>query len=305
MTETVYLQRDCPSCGSTRCRDEVHSRRRAEDLEFDALRPFWSGFFKEKVCFSYHRCDECSLLYNPAFFTDAQLDELYAQMAPNMDVVTTDAILATQNGYYKAAAEAGARAGGYLEIGPDVGYIVDHAARSGDYDYFWLFEPNVAVHSSLVTAAHGAPHTLSTEMTDLSIVPDGSVGLAVMVHVLDHLLDPVAMLAQIRRKLRPDGVLVTVTHNEKSFLRHVMGLRWPPFCLQHPEVYNPASIAAVMKRAGFGDVAVQRSRNVFPLDFMVRQGAWTVGVKLDKVRLPKWKIGVKLGNIMTIARRVP
>lgn len=301
MNATAYIRRSCPVCGSQEAEDEVHSARRAEAMRLENLRPFWSGFFKEKVFFSYHRCADCELLYAPRFFSDAQLDELYAEMAPNMDIVTTDAILATQRGYYEEAARAGA-AGGYLEIGPDVGHVVTHAARSGRHDHFWLFEPNRAVHSELAAATQGSPHTISTSMTDLSAVPEGSVGLAVMVHVLDHLLEPVAMLEQIRRKLRPDGALVTVTHNERSALRYIMGKRWPPFCLQHPEVYNPRSIEALMRRAGYADVKVARSRNYFPLDFIVKQAAWTIGIKLDRLNLPKIPLGLKLGNILTTSR---
>jgi SAM-dependent methyltransferase len=301
MTESAYLQRACPSCGSLRHDHEVASGRRAENLPIEELRPFWSGFFKEKVFFSYHRCADCGLLFAPTFFSEAQLDSLYAAMAPNMDVVTSDAIIATQRGYYEVAARAGVD-GSYLEIGPDVGHIVEHAASTERFDHFWLFEPNRAVHAPLAQATQSRPCSISTAMTDLSAVPDGSVGLAVMVHVLDHLVEPVPMLAQIRRKLKPGGALVTVTHNERSLLRHAMGNRWPPFCLQHPEVYSPASITGLMRRAGFAAVRVERSRNYFPVDFLVRQAAWAVGLDLSRVRLPTTRIGLRLGNIMTVAR---
>ncbi len=302
MKDMTYIQRACPACGCQQAVDTAHSERRAEDMNFDAVRPFWSGLFKEKVFFSYHRCADCGLLYAPRFFSDPQLDMLYSDMDPNMELVTTEAIAATQRGYFDEAIKAGAQAGGYLEIGPDVGHIVGHAAQKACFDHFWLFEPNRAVHAQLAAATAGSPHTISTEMTDLSAVPDGSVGLAVMVHVLDHLLDPVDMLSQIQRKLRPGGALVTVTHNEKSVLRHVMGTRWPPFCLQHPEVYNPQSITALMQRAGFGSVNVDRSLNYFPFDFMVKQAAWTARIDLGKVPLPKTRIGLRLGNILTTAR---
>ena len=140
-------------------------------------------------------------------------------------------------------------------------------------------------------------------MTDLSAVPDRSVGLAVMVHVLDHLLEPAAMLGQIHAKLRPGGTLLIVTHNEASLLRKVLGTRWPPFCLQHPEIYSPASITRLVTRAGYDGVEVRPSKNYFPVDFLVRQTAWTVGVRLDRVPLPKVPLGLKLGNIITTARR--
>ena len=124
-----------------------------------------------------------------------------------------------------------------------------------------------------------------------------------MVHVLDHLLDPAEMLAQIHAKLRPGGTLLIVTHNEASLLRRLLGTRWPPFCLQHPEIYSPASLTRLVARAGYNGVKVRPSKNYFPVDFLVRQAAWTVGIKLGAVPLPKIPLGLQLGNMLTIARR--
>ncbi len=139
-------------------------------------------------------------------------------------------------------------------------------------------------------------------MDDLSPVPDGSIGLAVMIHVLDHLLDPAASLEQVRCKLKPGGRVVIVTHNEKSVLRSVMGNSWPPFCLQHPQLFNPASISDLTKRAGYASVSVARSTSYFPIGFMVRQAAYTVGLDLTNVPLPRQAIGLKLGNMITVAQ---
>ena len=298
---TDYLHRNCPACGSSDSRREVRAAKTAETMTLDQLRPFWAGLFKAKCFFSYHRCRNCALLYNPMFFTPDQLGDLYARMAPNMDAVGDAAIVATQQGYFARAAAQGGLDGGYLEIGPDVGHIVREAALHGGFDRFWLFEPNVTIHDQLRDAAGRGRARLSTDMDDLSPVPDGSVGLAVMVHVLDHLLDPLAMLAQIRAKLRPGGMLMIVTHDESSLLRRIMGKRWPPFCLQHPELYNPATMKALLGRAGFSDVLVEGSRNVFPLDFLARQAAWAAGIRVKRVPLPPIPVGLKLGNILTLA----
>ncbi len=298
-----FTARPCPGCGAAAPVPEVSSARRAEAMSLDEIRPYWTGLFKEKVFFSYDRCSSCGLLFAPTFFTPDQLEALYAAMAPNMADVSNDAIARTQRGYFDAAARTGPLEGGYLEIGADVGHIVGHAAREGAFDHFWLFEPNRLVHDALAAATAGRPHTIVTDMTDLSAVPDRSVGLAVMVHVLDHLLEPAAMLGQIHAKLRPGGTLLIVTHNEASLLRKVLGTRWPPFCLQHPEIYSPASITRLVTRAGYDGVEVRPSKNYFPVDFLVRQTAWTVGVRLDRVPLPKVPLGLKLGNIITTARR--
>ncbi|MFC7536716.1 class I SAM-dependent methyltransferase [Sphingomonas sp. GCM10030256] len=302
MIQEAFPRRDCPACGADEPRDEVFSDRRAEAISMDELKPFWSGLFKEKVFFTYSRCQSCEQMYAPHFFTNEQLGELYADMAPNMEDVPGPALEATQRGYWREAKKAAPLDGGFLEIGPDVGYIVRDAAREAGYDHYWLFEPNRAVHAELASATNGKPHTISTEMDDLSPVPDGSIGLAVMIHVLDHLLDPLAMLTQIRTKLKPGGTLMIVTHNEKSLLRSAMGVKFPPFCLQHPELYNPNSMTRLVKRAGYDTVKVGRSRNYFPIAFMVRQAAWTVGIDLAKAPLPQKPVGLKLGNMLTIAK---
>lgn len=301
MNAPEFLGRSCPLCGSRQARDEVHSRRRAETLGFAALRGHWSGL-KEKPFFSYHRCEDCGLLYNPAYFTEAQLGELYGDMAPNMHVVANDAIVATQRGYFARAAASVRLDGGYLEIGPDAGHIVAEAAAKGSFDHFWLFEPNLAIHDTLRAATGGEPATLRAEMDDLSVVPDGSVGLAVMVHVLDHLLDPLTMLAQVRAKLKPGGTLMIVTHNERSLLRRLMGLRWPPFCLQHPELYNPETMRRLLTRVDFTGIAVERSLNYFPIDFLANNLFWAAGLRARRVPLPSHRIGLRLGNILTFAR---
>jgi len=302
MSRDGYLRRACPICGSSQAQEEVSSRIRAEHQPLHRLRPFWSGLFKEKLFFTYHRCTRCELLYNPTYFDGEQLSGLYADMAPNMEAVSDEAILATQRGYYERAAEGLRFEGDYLEIGPDVGHIVAQAARSGDFGHFWLFEPNLAIHDTLRAAAGRNPATLLADMDDLSPVPDGSVGLAVMIHVLDHLLDPLETLSQLRAKLRSGGTLMIVTHNEQSLLRRLMGVRWPPFCLQHPELYNPETMRKLLDRAGFTGISVERSRNHFPLPFLARQAAWTVGLKLRHVPLPGWSVGLRLGNILTLAK---
>lgn len=298
-----FERRSCPNCGASCPSEEVASDKRADGMTLDEVRPYWSGLFKEKVFFTYARCGACQQLYAPHFYTPAQLGELYANMAPNMEDVPGAAVEATQRGYWRAAKRRQLPQGGYLEIGPDIGYIVRHAAQEGDFDRFWLFEPNRAVHGELAEAAGSRPHVISPEMDDLSPVPDGSIALAVMIHVLDHLLDPIAILTQIEAKLRPGGVVMIVTHNEKSLLRRIMGVKFPPFCLQHPELYNPASMATLLTRAGFVDVAVGRSTNYFPIAFMLRQAAWAAGIDLSRIPLPTLPVGMKLGNMITFAKK--
>ena len=298
---TEFVNRNCPACESVERRAEMASEQRAEALSFDQLSPYWSGLFKDKLFFTYQRCSDCGLLYAPVFFKDEQLTQLYSAMAPNMDVVPTAAIEATQHSYFVEAMRDLKVGGDYLELGPDVGHFVRLAAATAAFDRFWLVEPNLAVHDELARTVPDRPHTILSTMADLSAVPDGTVALAVMIHVLDHLTDPRAMLEQVRTKLKRGGRLAIVTHNERSVLRSLMGRRWPPFCLQHPELYNPRSIKQLLERSGYDKVRVRRSKSYFPLGFMARQAAYSIGLKLDRLALPQGIVGLRLGNIITLA----
>lgn len=50
-------------------------------------------------------------------------------------------------------------------------------------------------------------------ITDLSVVPDGSVDFVVMMHVINQIEDFEGVMADVWRKMRSGGVIVVVTHN--------------------------------------------------------------------------------------------
>ena len=101
MGSNAYLNRCCPGCNSKSSGDtDVRSEIKAEDHDFEFLIPYWNGFFKEKIFFSYTHCKNCNLLFAPIFYSEDQLASLYAQMPPNMDVVPLDALRRTQYEYF-------------------------------------------------------------------------------------------------------------------------------------------------------------------------------------------------------------
>lgn len=300
-----HLARTCPNCGALPPPDrEVASEPRGERLDAERLTAFWIGLLKQKVFFSYARCPACRLLYAPTYFNEAQLAGLYARMPPNMDMVPSAALRATQRGYFDVLRRAAPLTGSYLEVGPDAGLFAENCVRAGAFDHYWLLEPNRDVAPRLKAAMGAAPHAIIESMFGFDAVPDGSVRAAVMIHVLDHLIEPAETLAAIARKLAPGGVILVVTHNERSLLRRMIGCNWPPFCLQHPQLFNPRTLSSMLERAGFTGVKVARSLNYFPLSFLLTQGLWALGIKAP--RLPQFlaiAIGLKLGNMIVVARK--
>jgi len=297
-----YLSRACPSCSETAGSIAVQAKTPAETLTLDALTPYWRGFFNEKTFFSYFRCHQCKLMYCPTFFTDQQLEALYAQMPDNTAGNSLEMLQKTQGGYFQQLKPYAQMEGAYLETGPDLGLFTQHIINEGHFSKYWLFEPNKAVWPNL-TRRFPRPNEvhLSSEMFGFGPVPDESVQLAVMVHVLDHLLDPLSILLQLRQKLKPGSTVAFVTHDESSLLAKLTRAGWPPYCLQHPQLFNAKSITGLLSKAGFKVLAVQRTSNYFPATYLLKHLLWALGIQVNLPQSNSLQLPLKLGNILTIA----
>ena len=296
----MYLKRKCPSCvQGMGCTPEIGSKTPAERMLLEDLSHCWNGLYKEKVFFTYYRCSKCRLLFNKEYFDGAQLSYLYSKMPPNMDDVEPNALQKTQSAYFESFEKYIPGHGGFLEIGPDVGLFLKECVKNKNFDKFWLFEPNKAVEESLKAIVGSRNFEISREMTSFQTIPDSSLSTVVMIHVFDHLIDPVKALVDLKGKLKKDAKIMIVTHDESSLLRHVLKAKWPPFCLQHPQIYSQSSIKNLVSMAGFRVVKQIKTKNYFSIRFLIKNIFWLVGIKLD-IKFLKISIGLRLGNIMTI-----
>jgi hypothetical protein len=135
-------------------------------------------------------------------------------------------------------------------------------------------------------------------------VPPGAVSTAVLIHVLDHLPEPEVMLKDLFKTLEPGGTLMVVTHNVRSWLARLLGGRWPPFALQHPQLFSARSIRSLLASSGFEVSDIIRTTNYFPATFLMRAGLTVFGLPAKWVPAQAGPdIAVKLGNICTLARR--
>jgi len=295
--------RVCPTCSGTRSRPRVRARLPAETLLWNDLREDWTGYFKEKTFFTYARCLDCGLLYNPVYFAETALNQLYGHMPDNTAGQDVSMLARTQERYWEFAQREGLPQGDYLELGPDAGLLIPSAIRHMSGAKLWLYEPNVAVHAELGRRANGRAHEIRIEMRDFSAVPDGTISLCVMIHVLDHLPDPLPVVRQLARKLRPDGRLLVVTHDERSTLARLLGRRWLAYCLQHPQLFNRHSTREFLRRSGLEVITTQKSVNYFPATYLLKHLLYALG--LHAVKTWRWNaftLPLKLGNIITAAR---
>jgi SAM-dependent methyltransferase len=81
--------------------------------------------------------------------------------------------------------------------------------------------------------------------------PAGAFEAVAMSHVVEHVHDPIAVLAECRRILKPDGTLVAITPNADSWGHRTFRDAWyaldPP---RHLMLYRAANVRVLFERAG-------------------------------------------------------
>jgi 2-polyprenyl-3-methyl-5-hydroxy-6-metoxy-1,4-benzoquinol methylase len=80
--------------------------------------------------------------------------------------------------------------------------------------------------------------------------PDDTFDAVTMNHVIEHVFDPVGLLKEVRRILKPGGRLIMVTPNGLSMGHRVFGHAWrglePP---RHIQIFTPAALKTVVQSA--------------------------------------------------------
>lgn len=303
MKKQTWKYRSCPNCNLNLHVEssKVTSSPSAETLEFDSVKDFFQGFRKNQIFFSYYRCAKCNLLFNPYYFTDSQIKELYKSMPENLLGQKETGPLKTQLGYAKII-DRWVSAKNYLELGADIGLLAKSIVKMMKIENAVLIEPNTAVHTKLKSnmGSEISVEILTNLPRELRVKPD----LITMVHVLDHLSDPRETLENVHKVSSPSARLAIVVHNEKSLLRHILSSKWPPFCLQHPQIFNDQTVSYLLEQTGWRVVRIARTTNHFQIDAMLKSLLRILGIKINLTQaLPATILPFRTGNIMVIAEK--
>jgi 2-polyprenyl-3-methyl-5-hydroxy-6-metoxy-1,4-benzoquinol methylase len=127
---------------------------------------------------------------------------------------------------------------------PSKGELLDIGAGTGDFlvvarDNGWSItgvEPSKKAKS--IAKGKGVPFT-----ADLQQIPSHSKDVITMWHVLEHVPDVQAQITELKRILKPDGVLVVAVPNYKSYDAQYYGAFWAAYDVpRHLWHFSKASI---------------------------------------------------------------
>lgn len=147
--------------------------------------------------------------------------------------------------------------GRLLDVGAGVGTLVDAANRRG----FDACGVEVSPWASRFAREEKGLDVVAG-LLEGARFPEGYFDVVTINHVLEHVENPVATLAEIRRILAPDGLLVIGVPNIGSIMAKLKGTRWaslrPEEHLWH---FTPAKLRSLVQQAGFSEVYFESRDN--------------------------------------------
>src|SRR5262245_55759586 len=251
----------------------------------------------EKPPFRIVRCGRCSLVYTLPRLAPAAIEAMYQTDYWKSDAAKdfgyTD-YLADEPLYVKTFTMRGrwiARhrppPGRALDVGCAAGFALTALQRLG-YDV-----QGVEISREMVEVARrrlGAERVHHGTLDGLAAsgALRGPFDLITLFDVVEHVEDPIALLAAAKRLLAPGGIVVLETQNVRSAFARLLGVRWTHYKFQeHLYHFDPATVRTLLAKAGFEVVACtpRRGGKHVSLGFLIER-AGRVHPLLSKLLKP-------------------
>jgi len=259
--EIEFAARPCPICA----RAEQQHLVREGNLDFERLNA--ASFSSRKLPEYMHprlmRCAPCGLVYASPAPTPAFLAASYRDASFD---ATKESEYAAQT-YIECLRDAGRlQPVPALDIGAGDGAFLRELVRNG-FDDVIGYEPSRA---PVEAADPDIRPRIRLEFFDASRIESDSLGLITCFQTIEHVYDPLQLVSDMCRVLRPGGTAFLIAHDVDAFSAKVMGYKSPIFDIEHLQLFNARSANVLMRTAGFREVAVFPIRNAYPIAYWVR-----------------------------------
>lgn len=294
-----FVTRVCPGCGA----DDSEPFAEA-NIEPEALNAFAFAARKlpEYMHYALVVCRRCDLLFaNPAPDRKS-LDNAYREAAFDSAAESQYAARTYASYLPRIAANLPSRSGA-LDIGTGDGAFLERLQQHGFADIVGV-EPSAAPVSAAKPELRQLIRHASFSSADFA--PE-SLALVTCFQTIEHVYEPLALCQDAFHLLRPGGALFIVCHNRRALLARALGMKSPIFDIEHLQLFSPRSVRALLNRAGFSRVEVERVVNRYPINYWARLSPIPGRFKpraLELIRssgFGRFSVAAPVGNLAAIA----
>jgi 2-polyprenyl-3-methyl-5-hydroxy-6-metoxy-1,4-benzoquinol methylase len=156
--------------------------------------------------------------------------------------------------------------GRLLEIGSYLGIFLDRIRADG-----WQAVGLEPARDAANYARAKYHHEIIDGVLPAASVPDGHFDAVVMLHVIEHMPDPMANVREIRRMLKPGGVLAVETPRFNSLMFKILGHRERSIqnCQGHIFFFTEKTLTQTIEKNRFKVFRIDRVGRTLTLDRFV------------------------------------
>jgi 2-polyprenyl-3-methyl-5-hydroxy-6-metoxy-1,4-benzoquinol methylase len=180
--------------------------------------------------------------------------------------------------------------GKLVEVGSSCGFLLKALRDEDGWDVCGI-EPDKRL-ADYAVQVNGVP-TINALCEDAG-VPDGSVDVIIMLHVIEHVPDPVGLLKELNRMLKPGGLVVLETPTYDTLPFKLLGRRERSLsCDGHILFYTAETLRKTYELAGFTLEQLKFVGRSLTLERL----AWNVAVMSKSATVKRWmaSLSEKLG----------
>ena len=288
------------------CRTEGNaSELYPANFDFSDFNPeiFSARRLPDRIHYRMVKCNACGLVRSDPVTDAATLGELYR--LSTFDYGTEVINLRRTYGRYLDQLEAfGVHKHSLLEIGCGNGFFLEEAQARGYADVHGV-EPS---SEAIAKAAPGVRERIVCDMMRPGLFAEARFDVVCLFQVFDHLPDPIGVLAETHRVLKPGGLVLILNHNINALSARLLGERSPIIDLEHTYLYSPTTLTRLAGDQGFSTLETGAVLNDYTLHYLTRLVPLPGFLKLPLLALlrgaplGKLHVSMPLGNLYLIAR---
>ena len=298
----VMQKKDCPICETRNNSILVYKRKLPDNL-------INTNFAGRKNPDGYHyemlRCLNCSLLYASEIYNEEHSNQLYVESTFDY----FDELKGLSKSYSKTLIDGlkilKNNKDNFLEIGCGNGFMLKEAIKMGFKNVKGIEPSNAAISFAdnkikefIYNGIFSNEDQSSYEMYDVVFVA----------MIIEHVVDPNKFLNSIYRILKPGGIVICISHDERHILSKVFKDKHPIINDEHVAVFNKEAIKKIFNKHHFKEIKICNLKNYYSINYWIKMLPIPSFIKKifnNKIFtiLKNITVGFKAGNLYLIDKK--
>jgi 2-polyprenyl-3-methyl-5-hydroxy-6-metoxy-1,4-benzoquinol methylase len=244
--DLFFEYRDCPSCGQNDF--EVLLESNMEDCDFreavETVYMLWGERYGRHV-----KCNNCHLVYVNPIEKESKINEVYSQRKSIDAAVIQESRLCAAKSQLELIKKYrdGAR---LLDIGCGEGFFLFNAFKAG-----YITKGIELSQDAAAYAIREFGLDIEAKPFEEQRLPENHFDVVTLWQVLEHVPYPLTVLKEVRRILKPDGLLVVSTPNIEGIPAKILGKRWWNIRRIHTNQFTTRTLMSILGNAGFRNIS--------------------------------------------------